>query len=186
MKTTKYLIISIFTFLSLSGCEINDYVQPSVLPEISQVGKQTFGAKINGEIWTPFQKFKTNANFKPAPVVWGRYQNATLRLSVTNQNTFESISFMINNVQGTGTYQFMRYFPKNAVEFTPFASVYQKCPNGNCTQYVVCQTCENEVNLIRFDPISKIYAGTFKVTFQNKENPSEKITLNEGRFDIKE
>ncbi|MEA5402461.1 hypothetical protein ABID42_001016 [Arcicella rosea] len=185
MRTNRYLII-LLTLVSLLSCEMNDYVQPEALPAVTQIGKQTFGAKINGTIWTPFQRYKANPNFKPVPVVWGKYQNATLRLSVTNQNTLESMSFMINNVKDTGRYQFMRYFPKNAVEFTPFASVYQKCINGNCSQYAICQTCENEVNITRFDPVSKIYSGTFSVTFQNKEKPSEILALKDGRFDIKE
>lgn len=187
MRINRYLIILlILTSTSLLSCEMNDYVQPEALPAITQIGKQTFGAKINGTIWTPFQRYKANPNFKPVPVVWGKYQNATLRLSVTNQNTLESMSFMINNVKDTGRYQFMRYFPKNAVEFTPFASVYQKCIDGNCLQYSICQTCENEVNITRFDPVSKIYSGTFSVTFQNKERPTEMLTLKDGRFDIRE
>ncbi|MEA5256738.1 hypothetical protein VB264_03010 [Arcicella aquatica] len=185
MRKNRYLIIFILSF-SLLSCEVNDYVHPDSLPEITQIGKQTFGAKINGTIWTPFQRYQANPNFKPAPVVWGKYQHSTLRLTVTNQNTLESISFMINNVQDTGKYQFMKYFPKNAVEFTPFASVYQKCINGNCSQYAICQSCENEVNIIRFDPVSKIYSGTFNVTFQNKDQPSDIIALKDGRFDIKE
>ncbi len=187
MRANRYLIL-LLTILtgSLLSCEMNDYVQPDSLPAITQIGKQTFGAKINGTIWTPFQRYRSNPNFKPVPVVWGKYQNATLRLSVSNQNTLESMSFMINNVQDTGKYQFMRYFPKNAVEFTPFASVYQKCVGGNCSQFSICQTCENEVTITRFDPVSKIYSGVFTVTFQNRENPSELLTLRDGRFDIKE
>ena len=184
MRFTKF-IITILTLATLNSCELKDYVQPTELPEATQIGKQTFGVKIDEQIWTPFQRYKSNSNFKPVPVVWGRMQGETLRLTVTNQETRESISLMVDKVKGKGTYQFMTYFPKNAIEFSPYASVYQRCIDGNCDQYSIAQNTENEVIITHFDPIQKIYSGTFKVTFQNKENLSETFCLKEGRFDIK-
>ena len=184
MKFTKYLVI-LFALATLDGCEVNDYVQPTELPEATQIGKQTFGVKINESIWTPFQRHKTNPNYKPVSVVWGRMQGETLRLTVTNQETRESISLMVDKVKGEGTYQFMTYFPKNAIEFTPYASVYQRCVGGNCGQYPIAQNTENEIVITHFDPIQKIYSGTFKVTFHNADNHSEMFSFKEGRFDIK-
>jgi hypothetical protein len=184
MKRHRYIII-LLLFALLTSCEINDYVQPTELPEPTQIGKQTFGVKINDEIWIPFQRYKANPNFKPVPVVWGRYQNETLRLTVTNQDTREAISLMIANMKGVGKYKFMTYFPKNAIEFTPYASVYQRCVGENCGQYPIASNGENEVVITHFDPISRIYSGTFKVTFQNKDNPTEIFTLKDGRFDVK-
>ena len=178
--------ISIFlVFIALSSCEVADYVQPTELPEATQIGKQTFGVRINESIWTPFQRYKSNPNFKPVPVVWGKFQNETLRLTVTNQETRESISLMVDKVKGVGTYKFMTYFPKNAIEFTPYASVYQRCKGENCGEYPIAQAGENEVVITYFDAIQKIYSGTFKVTFQNKDNPAEVFTLKNGRFDVK-
>jgi hypothetical protein len=184
MKFTKY-IITIFAFAALSSCEVNDYVQPTDLPEATQIGKQTFGVKINDLIWTPFQKYKSNSNYKPVPVVWGRMQGETLRLTVTNQKTRESISLMVDKVKGEGTYQFMTYFPKNAIEFSPYASVYQRCVGADCGQYPIAQNADNEIVITHFDPTQKIYSGTFKVTFQNKDNPSETFSFKDGRFDVK-
>jgi hypothetical protein len=184
MKFTKY-IIALFALATLSSCEVNDYVQPTELPETTQIGKQTFGVKINESIWTPFQRYRSNSNFKPVPVVWGRMQGETLRLTVTNQETRESISLMVDKVTGEGTYQFMTYFPKNAIEFSPYASVYQRCAGTDCEQYPIAQNTENEIVITHFDPIHKIYSGTFKVTFQNKENPAEVFHFKDGRFDIK-
>ena len=178
--------IAIFlTFIALSSCEVADYVQPTELPEASQIGKQTFGVKINESIWTPFQRYKSNPNYKPVAVIWGKFQNGTLRLSVTNQTTRESISLMVDKVTGTGTYKFMTYFPKNAIEFTPYASVYQRCMGENCGQYPIAQSAENEVIITAFEPIQKIYSGIFKVTFQSKENSAEIFTFKDGRFDVK-
>jgi hypothetical protein len=181
----KKSIAIIFAFAALSSCEVADYVQPTELPEATQIGKQTFGVKINESIWTPFQKYRANPNFKPVPVVWGKFQNGTLRLSVTNQMTRESMSFMIDKVVGMGSYKFMTYFPKNAVEFTPYASVYQRCVGEKCGEYSIAQNAENEVVITAFDPVLKIHSGTFKVTFQNKDNPAEVFTLRDGRFDLK-
>ena len=178
--------IAIFlAFIALSSCEVADYVQPTELPEASQIGKQTFGVKINESIWTPFQRYKANPNFKPVPVVWGKFQNETLRLTVTNQETRESISLMVDKVKGVGTYKFMTYFPKNAIEFTPYASVYQRCVGENCGEYSIAQNAENEVIITHFDAEQKVYSGIFKVTFQNKDNPAEVYMLKDGRFDVK-
>ena len=181
----KNQIVIFFAFIALSSCEVADYVQPTELPEASQVGKQTFGVRINESIWTPFQRYKSNPNFKPVPVVWGKFQNGTLRLSVTNQTTRESMSFMVDNITGVGTYKFMTYFPKNAIEFTPYASVYQRCKGEHCGEYPIAQTGENEVVITHFDTLQKVYSGTFKVTFQNKDNLAETFTLTDGRFDVK-
>ena len=184
MKLTTY-IIALFTFTAFSGCEVNDYVQPTELPEATKMGKQTFGVKINESIWTPFQRYKSNSNFKPTSVVWGRMQGETLRMTVTNQETRESISLMVDKVKGEGTYQFMTYFPKNAIEFTPYASVYQRCVGENCMQYPIAQNTENEIVITHFDSSQKIYSGVFKVTFQHKDNLAEVFHFREGRFDIK-
>lgn len=184
MKFTQY-IVALFALATLNSCEVSDYVQPTELPEATQIGKQTFGVKINELIWTPFQRYRSNPNYKPVSVVWGRVQGETLRLTVTNQETRESISLMVDKVKGEGTYQFMMYFPKNAIEFTPYASVYQRCVNGNCEQFSIAQNAVNEVVITHFDPIQKIYSGTFKVTFQNKDNSAELFNMKDGRFDIK-
>jgi len=184
MKFTKY-ILALFTLASLNSCEVNDYVQPTDLPEATQIGKQMFGVKINESIWTPFQRYQSNPNYKPVPVVWGRVQGETLRLTVTNQKTRESISLMVDKVKGEGTYKFMTYFPKNAIEFASYASVYQRYVGENYGQYPIAQNAENEIIITHFDPIQKIYSGTFKVTFQNKDNPTEVFNLKEGRFDVR-
>lgn len=184
MKFIKYIVV-LFALIALNSCESNDYVQPSELPEATKIGKQTFGVKINESIWTPFQRYRSNPNFKPMPVVWGSVQGKTLRLTVTNQETRESISLMVDKVEGEGTYQFMTYFPKNAIEFTPYASVYQRYVGEKCGQYPIAQNAENEIIITHFDPIQKIYSGTFKVTFQNKENPTEVFNLKDGRFDVR-
>ena len=182
----KKPIAILFAFVVLNSCEVADYVQPTELPEASQTGKQTFGVKINESIWTPFQRYKSNLNYKPVAVIWGKFHNETLRLTVTNQETRESISLMVDKVKGIGTYKFMTYFPKNAIEFTPYASVYQRCVGENCGQYPIAQNAENEVIITTFDPIQKIYSGIFKVTFQNKDNLTEVFMLKDGRFDVKE
>lgn len=184
MKFIKYIAHSLI-IATIISCEVNDYVQPTELPEATQTGKQTFGVKINEFIWTPFQRHKANPNYKPVSVVWGRMQGETLRLTVTNQETRESISLMIDKVKGEGTYQFMTYFPKNAIEFTPYASVYQRCVGENCGQFPIAKNTKNEIVITQFDPIQKIYSGIFNVTFQNIDNPLEVFTLTEGRFDIK-
>lgn len=185
MKKWYYIYIWL-GLCSLCGCEINDYVEPQALPDATHEGLQTFGTKINGSLWVPFQKYRNSPNFKPAPVIWGKLQQQTLRIAVTNQQTLESISLMVNEIHGVGTYHFMSYFPKNTLEFTPYASLYQRCANGDCSQYVVCNTCENKVNITYCDTTRKIFSGTFEVTFQKKDSPSERVTLSDGRFDIRD
>ncbi len=184
MKFFTYIALFLCVVLA-SGCEINDYVEPKELPDFTHEGRQTFGVKINNTLWTPFQKYKTNPNFKPAPVVWGRLQQQTLRIAVTNQETLESISLMVNGVKGVGQYKFMMYFPKNAVEFSPYASLFQRCKEGNCQQYVICQNCDNQVSITHIDTTQHVVSGTFRVSFQRKDNPTDILTLSDGRFDIK-
>ena len=117
MKKWYYICIWL-GLCSLCSCEINDYVEPQALPDATHEGLQTFGTKINGSLWVPFQKYRSNPNIKPAPVVWGKLQQQTLRIAVTNQQTLESISLMINGVNGVGTYRFMSFFRLSALSWS--------------------------------------------------------------------
>lgn len=187
MKIFYYIGLFI-TLTTLSSCEENDYVQPAELPAPTQEGKQTFGAEINGIKWTPFQRFQSNSNYHVPEAIWGKYAAQTLRIAVNNQETLESLSFMVNSVKGEGTYRFMTYFPKQGsnIQFSPYASVYQKCKSGNCEQYVIHPSFENSITITHFDSLQKIYSGKFTVSFINKNNPNDIVTLRDGRFDIKE
>jgi hypothetical protein len=180
----KLLAIAMISLLALSSCELNDAVQPTQLPAESQEGKQIFGCKVNGSLWVPFSRYKTNANFTSIPVLWGQYSGEQLKLSANNQGSLETFYLTVNQVKSTGKFQFMKNYPKNALTFSPFASFYQKCIKGDCSQYVICQDCPNEVNITHFDAVQNIYSGTFSVTFKKVDN-SDFVTITEGRFDVK-
>ncbi|MFC0185000.1 hypothetical protein SAMN04515674_11591 [Pseudarcicella hirudinis] len=183
MKKISLLGLLLFSLLAIS-CEENDAVKPKELPVPTEEGKQTFGCKLNGEIWMPFQRYRSSPNFNSIPSVWGKLDNGQIRFSVTNQNNYESFSFVIPNVKSEGVYQFQSRFPRKAIEFSPFASVFQKCVNGNCAQYVICDSCENSVTITHIDENNKIFSGTFKVTFL-KNGTNETLSITDGRFDIK-
>lgn len=187
MQYSKYLFLFCTLFL-FWNCEENDYVQPAELPAATQEGKQTFGTEINGIKWIPFQRFQHNSTYHAPEAIWGKYTTQTLRIAVNNQETLESLSFMVNSVKGEGTYRFMTYFPtrSNGIQCSPYASVYQKCKSGNCEQYVIHPSFENSLTITHFDSLQKIYSGKFTVTFINKNNPSDIVTLRDGRFDIRE
>ena len=179
-------ILGCFIFISLliMGCEENDAVMPKELPAITQAGKQTFGCKLNGVLWTPFQRFKANPNMSQMPAVWGKLENRQIRFSVSNQVNYESFSLVVPNVKKEGLYHFQTRFPSKALEFSSYASIFQKCANGNCDQYVICDDCENTVNVTHIDEAQKIFSGTFSVSFQ-KVGTNERLTITDGRFDIK-
>ena len=187
MQSTKYILLLCSLFL-FWNCEENDYVQPAELPALTQEGKQTFGAEINGVKWMPFQRYSSNTNFHVPTALWGKYTAQTLRIAVSNQETLETMSFMVTSIKGEGSYRFLTYYPKHTSgsEFTPYASVYQKCKGGNCEQYVIHPSMENSLTITHFDSLQKIYAGRFTVSFVNKRNPADIITVRDGRFDIKE
>lgn len=165
------------------------------LPPATQVGANTAGCNINGELLIPKngeQQFGGSPSFGlninaginfNAPIVGDDY----FQLEIANKKDANGagIILYIRNMQnGSGNY----------IVDQSNGELYMDGPNNN---QIIAGIRKNGVNktyyssqnagtitITRFDYPNGIYSGIFNATLYNKDNPSEKIQVTDGRFDI--
>jgi hypothetical protein len=173
MKTkTLIFITSISFFPFLSGCSLFEpddaWLKPippsNTLPPITQTGANTFGCKVNGQVWLP-------------TTVWVDYQNGGMVIDAKNLYSPEStIIITIGNytITGNGSYKFgssTTYLSKGLYRY-------------NGSRYYTDSTYEGWLNISRLDSVNSIISGTF--SFMGKDvNTGEVVNVTEGRFDNK-
>jgi hypothetical protein len=161
----------------------------STLPERTQIGNNTLGFKLNGRVWTTNGKYCYNqwGNCRDNPLArYFSYGKGGIALtsdrviykgvSVASSETFEfSISKDFNRL---GVYRLKGVDTLFEVNFTDNNiswQYYKLVPNRETFQ----------VNITRLDTIAKVVSGEFSGTLYKKDNPSDSITISEGRFDVK-
>jgi hypothetical protein len=193
MKTTI-----LFLLLALSSCSKPDNsTQQDILPEATTTGANTAGCYINGELLipkngsqaiggSPAYGLKTGAgnNFHP-PVIGDDY--FYIRIADLSNKGGDDIYIQINNmVLGIGNYNISQsngdYYDDGPNNPQIIAHIYD---GVNMGQTFYSEKNSGIITITRFDYPNGIYSGTFYATLYNKDNPSEKIQVKDGRFDIK-
>jgi hypothetical protein len=169
------------------GCKRKEKEEPLALPEVSTVGANTFGCKVNGALFfndappgDRFFRFIAKAFNDTCALTSGN--DKALLLTFLSKNG-KSITFYLDDLQlGTNIIR-----PLN--RFTP------PWPARECAldygRYVAAdgkayQTDENhtgQIKLLNFDYLRGYVAGTF--SFKGVHPPTgETVEVTEGRFDI--
>ena len=147
----------------------------SELPPATQTGANTFGAKVNGELWIPqgFGPIPANnlleARMLPSGDVIINARNFS---SSPNETEFELV---ILAVTGPGTY-------------TLSTSNYGYYVKRNITPENEWQTnvqYTGTINITKLDTVARFVSGTFQFNAINLYNTPQPLTVTEGRFDIK-
>lgn len=175
-------IISIICFSACKKEEPPTPVTPepidyTVLPAITQVGANTFGCKVNGEVWVP--------RIEP-PEYFGDPKNSTVATLteadgrgkgyiVCNMLTPENFNLTIKygpTFFRTGTY----YSPECYVIFHP----------ESYDPYIISSpdSSANWINISHIDSAKNIVAGTFHFLLVNNNAPHDTIRIEDGRFDL--
>jgi hypothetical protein len=179
MKTVSGILVFILSILSFS-CKKDI----SALPAPTQTGANTFGCKVDGQMWGPSGFGLTIT----APILEASYIDG--RTIIINARNFSSspteseFEIHLMNVVTTGVY--------------PLNTTTQKYPNqsGNYAYYVVRKfTPLNEwitnsqytgqVSITRTDTVNRIVSGTFQFQALNLYNTPQPVYVTDGRFDIK-
>lgn len=156
----------------LNSCELMK-PKPLALPEATQTGENTFGCKVNGEIWV------ANGNSNYRSIASKSYNVETGGFEVFGNNTkdFEGITSVrvgCNNCFSVGMYTNFDMEP----EYFSGAIGDFKYGYGH-----IDTNGTNKVEITRFDLENRIISGTFEYDLYNKEN-GQKIKITEGRFDL--
>ncbi|MEI7502469.1 MAG: DUF6252 family protein [Paludibacter sp.] len=164
-------IMILFTML-VSGCKDYGPPIPTKLPDVTNIGANTFGCYIENEIYIP--EYRRITFEMPGPVLFyfpilPKYilSISTSRI-VNKRDPFKdaSVKFSIENVRDTGMFN----LNDGVVEYEGI-------------NYYTDSINYGKINITNVDSVKKIISGTFY--FKAKDQYSDKIiTITNGRFDF--
>jgi len=184
MKNIFFLFIILFVFLFCTSCKKN---RPSnVLPPITQIGANTFGCKINGQVWVPHYQCDSYCmgcveladNIRPV------YSTSMFPLRFSMQAgkseapysgifsigpaslrglTMEDLSYI---------YKVGNVFDSLGIDFITNSGYYTP-PNGDPN---------NIFQITKLDTVNKIISGIFSFTLYSSFTDS--VVITDGRFDL--
>ena len=152
------------------------------LPAATQIGANTFGAKVDGKFWVPqgFGPFPANDILIARMTGTTHLQiNAKNFASSPNETEFE---ILVTGITGPGTYQL-----NNNVSL-PASTSYGYYVKRNFTpenEWLTSSTNTGSVTITRLDIAARIVSGTFQFNAMNIYNTPQLLTVTEGRFDLK-
>ena len=174
MLFSVFMLYSFYIFFC--SCEKNSTPNPMPqLPPITMDGKNTFGCKVNGDIFLPYKPF---GDLTTGPIL-NFYYTAAKELYIAaraNQITyFESVK-VYAICPDTGIFN---------IVIKPGDDVFYSNKSGEYHDYELSDS--NSYNLIRIlklDTLKYIIAGTFQFTGYDPIK-KDSVYITEGRFDIK-
>lgn len=182
MNTSRFnftitFIATCLYILLLSSCIKDPYKngEPSLSP-ITMEGKNTFGFLLDGKVWVPYHE-KPGLFTPTLEAVLDRNTfTITARLKRNNEQKYQSIGIVINNVD-IGRFH---------IPFPPYSGHVFTDQNkeGYGCNYFKCKPEDTEINIINFDRERRIVSGTF--FYKNATNScGDTIQITDGRFDLK-
>jgi len=173
------IIIACFSVLLLASCK-KDVTE---LPSDTQTGANTFGAKVNGELWGPqgFGPFPANnllkATFNSFTSVL--LINARNFASSPNETEFE---IYLTGVTGPGTY--MLNSNTSRLSTSSYGYFYKNKLNP-VEEWMTTADYTGSVTITKLDIANLIVSGTFQFNAISNATPPNALNVTEGRFDIK-
>lgn len=175
----KHLLLIAIIFSSFSSCK----KEIETLPDTTQTGANTFGAKINGENWGPLK-----AGLLPTlPILEARFAgDSSIFINARNfsRTPVETeMEIYIKNVAAPGIYalnQATEIYPGESASY----AYYVKRNFSITDEWITSSTATGQVQVTKIDWANKNIAGTFSFT-ANAKYGSASIFVTEGRFDVK-
>ncbi len=187
MKTT--IITFYFLIIALTGCNNNDEeTYNPELPPITQIGANTFGCKINGQIMVPRDSKKDpllggypyGVDFNINRTLNKHHDWVEAKDQVSNSNR-GAITFKLPNIDTLGVGEYIIKHVDGAFsQFNPNI-VYMGAISINGFYSSVENT--GKIIITRYD--DNVISGTFYCTLRNDyDPPNDIIEVTEGRFDF--
>lgn len=177
MISMKKLFIVLGVIFFAAACKKD----VSELPPATQTGADTFGAKVDGELWVPsgFGIIPTadilDAHFAPGKDL---YINARNFSRSPVETEFE---FFIKGVNAPGTYTLNQSKSGNTNSY----AYYVKRNVTPLNEWSTNASYTGTVNISQVDTVNRFVSGTFAFTAINAYNTPQVLTVTEGRFDVK-
>ena len=192
---------NIFTFLIITfcfiSCENTDDGTSSSLPEFTTEGKNTFGCKIDNQIFVPKRKITGSPYSNPilkATYVYNEYYFNGYHLSIFANNEVSNKLINIRLNGGLNPLIEGNTYPISVNQDNNIYGIYEHwgetIDNGDGTgftpvyEFTTDNSSFGELEIIKLDTENKIISGVF--WFDCKETNRDTIShITEGRFDLK-
>ncbi|WP_187477503.1 hypothetical protein [Amniculibacterium sp. G2-70] len=194
MKTV-ILSIAIAMFISCNRDKTEEIVQDQ-LPPITSYGANTAGCIINGKVLIP----KNGSQAIGGSPVYGMNVNAGINFNgpISGNDYWQLEIANKKDTNGAGIILYIKNMSSGVGDYIVDQSngeLYMDGPNNNqmiasirengITKTYWSSNNTSTIKITRFDFYNGIYSGVFSAKLYNKDNPSEKIQITDGRFDIK-
>lgn len=180
MKKMMLLTLTAFLLLALAACS----KKVKELPEATDNGSNTFGAKVDGQMWAP----KSFGLVSGAAILEARY--STNRDIFINARNFASspveteFEIYLQHVVEPGVYQLntgTNKYPGHSASYAYFV----KRNVTPLNEWITNNQYTGSVTITKSDTVNRIIAGTFQFNAINQYNTPQVLAVTEGRFDIK-
>lgn len=176
--TMKFLIAILLT-TTLFACQKD----VDELPEASQTGTNTFGARINGNFWMP-QGFGV---VPTTPILEANFAGSnSIRINARNfgsSPTETEMEIILFNITGPGTYllnQTTAKYPNHSASY----GYYVERRFTPKYEWITSATHTGRVDVTRYDKTAKIISGTFEFSAKEMSDATSPLSVTEGRFDL--
>jgi hypothetical protein len=175
----KKLVPVLICLSILASCK--KHFSEEDMPPATQTGANTFGARVNGEVWIPHQFGVLPAN----DLLDAYFAGPDLTITANNfaaSPTETGFKIFIKDVTTTGTYHF------NADVYPNFSgnyAYYVKRRIQPINEWVTNASYTGTVTITKLDSINHIVSGTFQFNMINLQSTPEPLNVTEGRFDIR-
>ncbi len=151
------------------------------LTSATQVGANTFSCRVNGVIHIPNNEafsvdaISTRMYLNDDP----NFYNLTVLTNYSRKKPAEKIYITLYKVNQPGIYKLVssefRFGEYRVLVPEPFGGIIYDSRTLN----------NGEVNITKLDRVNKIISGTFSFEAINKNNANDKVSITDGRFDLK-
>ena len=176
----KKALLGLFAVVLLVSCK----KQIDELPETTETGSNTFGVKLNNELWGPM---KQGVMYTPAILEARFFGPTTLKINARNFASTPKESEMeiyLLDVNETGTYP----LNQNTSEYPNADGNYIYYVERTITptnEWITSSKYTGSVTITKLDRVKKIVAGTFNFSSVSMGLNPKTLHATEGRFDIK-
>ncbi len=182
MKRIRYIAIYGVLIIGLMGCKkettASNSSNPNVLPPLTHEGKNTFGCKVNGEVWVAYAPFTVGGTI----ALEGSYHEdiGVMHLMANRKNNDlhhnESIDLIIEDLFSSGEYILYgnQHTTKGLIDYSG---------SFNCSKYYIDTNLLRQVDITYFSLAEGIVSGTFEMDLVNPSCTGDTIRIREGRFD---
>ncbi len=178
----KSILFCIASVLILGSCskDVED------LPDPSNTGENTFGAKVNGKLWVP-QGFGV---VPTGPLLSASFTGNNSIIIIANdfskqpnETEFEIYLKEVTSM-GAGTYQLNQNTSRHPGGAVASYAYYVERRFQPLNEWITSAQQTGSVVITKWDPVTKILSGSFQFQAANTSNSSDILTVTEGRFDV--